>query len=75
MKFNSTFLAMSKAELDIHFMPDELERLESYSNNLAYYHNIRDLVPQLARLYFLNKLGDVEVSAAQAVILNQFYFS
>lgn len=38
-----------------------------YSNNMADYHLIMDLLPSLARLYFLNMMGDTHFSAAQSV--------
>jgi N-acetyltransferase 10 len=38
-----------------------------YSNNLVDYHLIMDLIPTLAKLYFLNQMGDVHMSAVQSV--------
>lgn len=38
-----------------------------YSNNMADYHLIMDLLPSLARLYFLNMMGNTHFSAAQSV--------
>ena len=38
-----------------------------YSNNMADYHLIMDLLPSLARLYFLNMMGDTNLSAVQSV--------
>ena len=38
-----------------------------YCNNLVDYHLIMDLVPHLARLYFLNRLGETHLSAVQSV--------
>jgi len=34
---------------------------------MADYHLIMDLVPSLARLYFLNMMGDTHFSAVQSV--------
>ncbi|CAM6087692.1 unnamed protein product [Calypogeia fissa] len=48
--------------------PHDMKRLESYANNLVDYHMIMDLVPTLARLYFLEKIP-VSLSLAQAAIL------
>jgi len=45
----------------------DVKRLEMYSNNLVDYHLIMDLVPALARLYFLNHMGDTHLSAVQSV--------
>lgn len=44
-----------------------------YSNNLVDYHLIVDLMPALARIYFLNQMGDVHMSAVQAVSYNNRY--
>lgn len=60
---------LTKTELDIHFMKYDLKRLEMYSNNLVDYHLIMDLMPTLAKLFFLNNLGDVQMSAVQSAIL------
>ncbi|CAH1973721.1 unnamed protein product [Acanthoscelides obtectus] len=60
---------LAKHELDIHFTKYDIKRLEMYSNNLVDYHLIMDLLPTLAKLYFLNQLGDVHMSAVQSAIL------
>ncbi|KAJ2995414.1 N-acetyltransferase 10 [Globomyces sp. JEL0801] len=56
-----------------HFSPFDLKRLNSYAQNLLDYHVILDLVPVLARLYFLNLLEDsdklIKLSAVQGAIL------
>lgn len=62
-------LDLSKEELDIHFNKYDIKRLEMYSNNLVDYHLIMDLVPTLARIFFLNQMGDVQMSAVQSVSL------
>lgn len=52
------------------FSPYDLKRLESYSKNLIDFHAIIDLVPVLARLYFLGTLSDeLAFSAGQSCIL------
>ncbi|XP_058111016.1 RNA cytidine acetyltransferase 2-like [Magnolia sinica] len=48
--------------------PYDMKRLESYTNNLADYHLILDLVPTLAHQYFQERLP-VTLSAVQASIL------
>ncbi|KAH7352706.1 hypothetical protein KP509_19G059500 [Ceratopteris richardii] len=48
--------------------PYDMKRLESYSNNLVDYHLILDLVPILARYYFLERLP-ATLSYGQAAIL------
>jgi N-acetyltransferase 10 len=41
-----------------------------YAQNLVDYHLVIDLVPEMARLYFVNKLGaDLSLSLVQAAIL------
>ena len=48
---------------------DDLSRLASYSHNLVDYHMIMDMVPQLARLYFKRRFGEMSLSALQETIL------
>ncbi|XP_062148759.1 RNA cytidine acetyltransferase 1 [Alnus glutinosa] len=48
--------------------PHDMKRLEAYTNNLADFHLILDLVPILTRLYFEGKLP-VTMSYAQASVL------
>lgn len=38
-----------------------------YSRNMVDYHLIMDLIPAISRMYFLNQLGDLSLSAAQSV--------
>ncbi|XP_012219686.1 RNA cytidine acetyltransferase [Linepithema humile] len=60
---------LSKEALNVYFTSYDLKRLQMYSNNMADYHLIMDLLPSLARLYFLNMMGDTHFSAAQSAIL------
>jgi N-acetyltransferase 10 len=60
---------LSKTELEIYLTSYDIKRLEMYSNNLVDYHLIMDLIPTLAKLYFLNQMGDVHMSAVQSAIL------
>jgi N-acetyltransferase 10 len=46
----------------------DLKRLESYASNLVDYHLILDLVPELARLFFMDRL-DLTLTYTQAAIL------
>ncbi|XP_013884650.1 RNA cytidine acetyltransferase [Austrofundulus limnaeus] len=55
--------------LAAHFTPYDLKRLELYSRNMVDYHLIMDLIPTVARIFFLKQLGDVSISAAQCAIL------
>ncbi|XP_061532157.1 RNA cytidine acetyltransferase isoform X3 [Phycodurus eques] len=61
--------ALSASELAVHFSPYDLKRLELYSRSMVDYHLIMDLVPTVARLFFLKRLGDVSLSAAQCATL------
>lgn len=61
------FLDLSRLELDVYFTTYDVKRLEMYSNNLVDYHLIMDLMPTLARAYFLKQMGDVSLSAVQSV--------
>ena len=46
-----------KREVDYHFSRFDIKRLESYSNNIVDYHVIVDLLPAIARFYFLDKFS------------------
>lgn len=66
-----------KTETDVnrYFSVYDLKRLESYTQNLLDYHVIIDLIPSLARLYFMSMLDgetaetSVKLSPVQASIL------
>ncbi|XP_077451509.1 RNA cytidine acetyltransferase [Stigmatopora argus] len=60
---------LSASELAVYFSPYDLKRLELYSRSMVDYHLIMDLVPTVARLFFLKQLGDVSLSAAQCAML------
>ncbi|KAJ9245938.1 hypothetical protein DTO027B5_7221 [Paecilomyces variotii] len=61
---------LTKAELDGHFSPFDLKRLDSYANNLLDYHVILDMVPTIAEFYFSGRLGGkVNLSGVQQSIL------
>lgn len=64
---------LSRAELDVYMTPYDVKRLEMYSNNLVDYHLITDLIPTLARIYFLNQMGDISLSAVQSVTITYFF--
>ncbi|CAG0884789.1 unnamed protein product [Darwinula stevensoni] len=53
----------------VHLTVYDVKRLELYAKNLADYHLCMDLLPALARVYFLNQMGDVHLSPVQAGIL------
>lgn len=58
---------LTKTELNYHLTMNDVKRLEMYCRNLVDYHLIVDLIPTLAKLYFLQRVGDVKLSAAQSV--------
>ncbi|XP_033266163.1 RNA cytidine acetyltransferase isoform X1 [Orcinus orca] len=62
-------LALCREELEALFLPYDLKRLEMYSRNMVDYHLIMDMIPAISRLYFLNQLGDLALSAAQSALL------
>ncbi|KFU85031.1 N-acetyltransferase 10, partial [Chaetura pelagica] len=59
---------ISRAELESVFIPYDLKRLEMYSRNMVDYHLIMDMVPTIARMFFLNQMGDICLSAAQSAL-------
>ncbi|NXE42420.1 NAT10 acetyltransferase, partial [Ptilorrhoa leucosticta] len=59
---------ISRAELESLFIPYDLKRLEMYSRNMVDYHLIMDMVPTIARMFFLNQLGEISLSAAQSAL-------
>lgn len=54
--------------MDLHFSNYDLKRLNAYARSLVDYHVILDLVPSIAKLYFLGKF-QFSISYAQAAIL------
>lgn len=61
---------LTKEQLDDVFSPFDLKRLDSYANNLLDYHVIVDMLPSLAALYFMGKMGSsVSLSSVQSAIL------
>uniref|UniRef100_A0A8C2GYJ4 RNA cytidine acetyltransferase n=1 Tax=Cyprinus carpio TaxID=7962 RepID=A0A8C2GYJ4_CYPCA len=56
---------LSSAELMATFTPYDLKRLEMYSRNMVDYHLIMDMIPVIARMFFLKQLGDITLSVAQ----------
>ncbi|KAG1944690.1 RNA cytidine acetyltransferase [Pimephales promelas] len=61
--------ALSSAELAAIFTPYDLKRLEMYSRNMVDYHLIMDMIPIIARMYFLKQLGNIGLSVAQSALL------
>ncbi|XP_033752198.1 RNA cytidine acetyltransferase-like isoform X1 [Pecten maximus] len=59
---------ITKRDLDLHLSKYDLKRLELYSQNMVDYHLVMDLLPTIARLYFLDQ-ADIHLSAVQSAIL------
>ncbi|KAJ3126659.1 N-acetyltransferase 10, partial [Irineochytrium annulatum] len=71
----------TRAELHRHLTPHDLKRLESYTQNMLDYHVVTDLLPTLAKLFFMGaleapssgsserSLKSVHLSPVQAAIL------
>ena len=67
---------MCKEESDRCFNSYDIKRLEMYAQNLVDYHLVIDLVPQIAKLYFTNQLGDeFSLSLVQSVIKSNRFVS
>ncbi|RLN93976.1 hypothetical protein BBJ28_00016924, partial [Nothophytophthora sp. Chile5] len=60
---------ISPAELSMVLTPYDAKRLKSYAKNMVDYHMIVDLVPSLARLYFLQRFPQLTLSYLQRAIL------
>lgn len=58
---------LTSAELTAQFTPYDLKRLEMYSRNMVDYHLMMDMMPAIARMYFLKQMGGVMLSVAQCV--------
>lgn len=59
---------LSRSELEYHVTRYDVKRLELYSQNMVDYHLIMDLVPTIARLYYLDQTA-VHLSVIQAGVL------
>ncbi|KAM6926750.1 RNA cytidine acetyltransferase [Lycodopsis pacificus] len=60
---------LTSSELASQFSPYDLKRLELYSRSMVDYHLIMDLIPTVARLFFLKQLGDISLSIGQCALL------
>ncbi|KAI9908386.1 hypothetical protein PsorP6_004680 [Peronosclerospora sorghi] len=56
-------------ELAMVLTPYDAKRLKSYAKNMVDFHMIVDLVPSLARLYFLQRFPQMSLSYLQRAIL------
>ena len=57
---------LSSQELGHYLTKYDVKRLELYSQNMVDYHLIMDLVPLVARMFFLDQI-DIHLSAIQSV--------
>ncbi len=61
---------ISAEELGFLMTPHDMKRLELYGRNLCDHHLITDLLPVVARIYFVGRLGKgFKLSAVQSAIL------
>jgi len=63
---------IDKTKLEEHISVYDLKRLDSYAKNMVDFHLIMDLVPTIAKLFFLKQVlpkGSVNLSYAQSAIL------
>jgi N-acetyltransferase 10 len=66
--FSSLLLELTVNMIEQYFIDYDLRRLESYTRNLVDYHLILDLVPTLARIFYLNCLP-IELTPVQTALL------
>jgi len=58
------------SELNYFLTPHDLKRIELYGRNLCDHHLVSDLLPSLARLYFLGRMGPTfQLSSLQGALL------
>lgn len=60
---------MSQEELNLHFIPHDVQRLESYIRNQIEFRLILDLTNDLSSIYFQMKLPNSPLDALQKAIL------
>ncbi len=61
---------ISVTELNYFLTPHDLKRIELYGRNLCDHHLVADLLPALARLYFLGRMGhSFNLSSIQGALL------
>lgn len=59
---------VTAADVDFLMTPHDLARLELYSRNMVDHHMILDILPTLARIYFMGKIPSVHLSPLQLAI-------
>lgn len=66
-KITNFTTVLTLSELNLHVTSGDLERLEEYVRHQCETPLIADLLPALARLYFLKKIPDFKLKPVQAV--------
>lgn len=62
--------SISSDELESFLTPHDMKRLELYGRNLCDHHLVSDLIPVIARLYFLERLeSSMSLSGVQSALL------
>lgn len=61
------FPALSMMELRLHFIHGDVQRLEEFVNHQCEAPFITDILPAIARLYFLRKMRDFKLKPVKAV--------
>ncbi|EDV29586.1 uncharacterized protein TRIADDRAFT_20052 [Trichoplax adhaerens] len=67
-QLQSSYKAITPAELSSIFIKYDLKRLDIYSRKMADYHLVTDLLPSIAKLYFTDRF-EFNLSSVQAAIL------
>ncbi|EDV99606.1 RNA cytidine acetyltransferase isoform X1 [Drosophila grimshawi] len=60
---------LSKRTLDIHFLPHDLQRLESYARQQSEFRLILDLLTDIAQLYFQGRILGLKLDNVQKAVL------
>ncbi len=66
---NSFILSLSRNELEVFISKYDFRRLELYTKNLVKHQMITDLIPYIAKFFFLKKFTGVKLAYTQAAIL------
>ncbi|KAL7297347.1 hypothetical protein TKK_0009737 [Trichogramma kaykai] len=60
---------LPREKMLVYFTTEDIQRLEMFKNNMCDYTMILDLMFPLAKLYFFNYMGDLNLSVLQSTIL------
>lgn len=70
----SLHLVPSLSELDLYMTSGDLQRLEEFLHHQCESPLIADILPSIARLYFLSKIPDFKLKPVKAVRVSLFFF-